>query len=601
MEVRVFFFLQGLVSMKNNFRWLADKSNLISICAVSTYLAMVFLSLFVKQDFLRFSAILFQISVSCTIILFLLVKLFKVQKKNKSMGILLGNKRNQMSTLMNMLPDMVWLTDDKGRYSRVNRVFADEIDLPESMILGKTSDQVWSRDTADKLSKYDDIVLSKNKTVQYEKSLKDANGNQGWLEIKKTPIVDDNKNIAGFIGIARDISGRKNAEDERKELAAHLRQSQKLEAIGTLAGGIAHDFNNILAAIMGYTEITISEITPDNPLFKRMERVLKAAHRGKDLVNQILTFSRQHEQQKQLVRMDLIVEEALALLCPIIPKSIQILSYNSGDVPTIYADPSQIHQVLMNLCTNSAYAMREKGGNLDLRIETCDLDESNRYIYEGLPSGKYVKLTVSDTGPGIDPRIANRIFEPFFTTKKLGEGSGMGLSVVHGIIKSLNGAIILTSEPDKGATFQIVIPKEEEVLKEEQLRSKLVSSGNERILFVDDEESIAEMAGEMLEKLGYEVISLQNSMEALDIFQKQHAKFNLVVTDLTMPFMSGEELAKEILSIRSDMPIIMCTGFSEVVSPEKAKKIGVKEYIMKPFLHEELAATIRKVLDTPSA
>ncbi|MBU4055660.1 MAG: response regulator [Proteobacteria bacterium] len=586
--------------MKNNFRWLADKSNLISICAVSTYLAMVFLSLFVKQDFLRFSAILFQISVSCTIILFLLVKLFKVQKKNKSMGILLGNKRNQMSTLMNMLPDMVWLTDDKGRYSRVNRVFADEIDLPESMILGKTSDQVWSRDTADKLSKYDDIVLSKNKTVQYEKSLKDANGNQGWLEIKKTPIVDDNKNIAGFIGIARDISGRKNAEDERKELAAHLRQSQKLEAIGTLAGGIAHDFNNILAAIMGYTEITISEITPDNPLFKRMERVLKAAHRGKDLVNQILTFSRQHEQQKQLVRMDLIVEEALALLCPIIPKSIQILSYNSGDVPTIYADPSQIHQVLMNLCTNSAYAMREKGGNLDLRIETCDLDESNRYIYEGLPSGKYVKLTVSDTGPGIDPRIANRIFEPFFTTKKLGEGSGMGLSVVHGIIKSLNGAIILTSEPDKGATFQIVIPKEEEVLKEEQLRSKLVSSGNERILFVDDEESIAEMAGEMLEKLGYEVISLQNSMEALDIFQKQHAKFNLVVTDLTMPFMSGEELAKEILSIRSDMPIIMCTGFSEVVSPEKAKKIGVKEYIMKPFLHEELAATIRKVLDTPS-
>ncbi|MBU4315974.1 MAG: response regulator [Proteobacteria bacterium] len=587
--------------MKNNFRWFADKSNLISICAVATYIAMVFLSLFVKQDFLRFSAILFQISVSCTIILFLLVKLFKAQKKNKSMGIRLGNKRNQLSTLMNMLPDMVWLTDDQGRYSRVNRVFADEIDLPESMILGKTSDQVWSRDTADKLSKYDDIVLSKNKTVQYEKSLKDANGNQGWLEINKTPIVDDNKNIAGFIGIARDISGRKNAEDERKELAAHLRQSQKLEAIGTLAGGIAHDFNNILAAIMGYTEITISEITPDNPLYKRMERVLKAAHRGKDLVNQILTFSRQHEQQKQLVKMDLIVEEALALLCPIIPKSIQILSYNSCDVSTIYADPSQIHQVLMNLCTNSAYAMREKGGNLDLRIETCDLDESNRYIYEGLPAGKYVRLTVSDTGPGIDPRIANRIFEPFFTTKKLGEGSGMGLSVVHGIIKSLNGAIILTSEPDKGATFQIVIPKEEEVLKEEQLRSKLVSSGNERILFVDDEESIAEMAGEMLEKLGYEVISLQNSMEALDIFQKQHAKFNLVVTDLTMPFMSGEELAKEILRIRSDMPIIMCTGFSEVVSPEKAKKIGVKEYIMKPFLHEELAATIRKVLDTPSA
>jgi PAS domain S-box-containing protein len=583
--------------MKNNFRWFSGSSDMLSTCAVAIYLAAIFLSLFVKEDFLRFSAMLFQVTVSCTVILFLLVKLFKTQTRNKTMALRLKIKKNELSTLMDMLPDMVWLTDEKGRYSKVNTVFKEELDLPEALILGKTSDQVWSGDTACKLSKYDDIVLSKRKTVQYEKSLEDSNGNQGWLEITKTPIPNSNGKPAGFIGIARDISGRKNAEDERKELAAHLRQSQKLEAIGTLAGGIAHDFNNILAAIMGYTEITISEITQDHPLFKRMERILKAAHRGKDLVNQILTFSRQHEQKKKMMKMDLIVEEALSLLRPLIPSSIQISNYKSGEANTIFADPTQIHQVLMNLCTNSAYAMREKGGKLDLRVETCVLDESTRNIYEGLPPGKYVRLTVSDTGPGVDPRIANRVFEPFFTTKKQGEGTGMGLSVVHGIIKSLNGAIRLTSEPDKGATFQIVIPREEEVPKEEYLRSKLVSCGNEKILFVDDEESIAEMAGEMLEKLGYEVTSLKNSMEALDVFEQQHDKFNLVVTDLTMPYMTGEELAKEILRIRADIPIIMCTGFSEVFSPEKAKTLGVKEYIMKPFLNDELASTIRKILD----
>jgi PAS domain S-box-containing protein len=583
--------------MKNKFRCFLGSNGVFSACAVVTYLAAIFLSLFVKEDFFRFSAILFQISVSCTVILFLLVKLFKTQSRNKAMALRLKIKKNELSTLMNMLPDLVWLADEKGRYSKVNTVFKEELDLPEALILGKTSDQVWSEDTARKFSKYDDIVLGKRKTVQYEKTLKDSQGNQGWLEITKAPLPSSNGKPEGFIGIARDISSRKNAEDERKELAAHLRQSQKLEAIGTLAGGIAHDFNNILAAIMGYTEITISEITQDHPLFKRMERILKAAHRGKDLVNQILTFSRQHEQQKKMVKMDLIVEEALSLLRPLIPSSIQISSYKAEESSTVFADPTQIHQVLMNLCTNATYAMREKGGKLDLRVETCVLDETTRNIYEGLPPGKYVRLTVSDTGPGIDPRIANRVFEPFFTTKKQGEGTGMGLSVVHGIIKSLNGAIRLSSEPDKGATFQIVIPWEEEIPKEEHLRSKLVSSGHEKILFVDDEESIAEMAGEMLEKLGYEVTSLQNSMEALDVFERQHDKFNLVVTDLTMPFMTGEELAKEILRIRADIPIIMCTGFSEVFSPEKAKTIGVKEYIMKPFLNDELASTIRKILD----
>ena len=576
-----------------------NSSGMTHLIVVGIYLAAIISSLFAEDPQLRIPLILFQMSISFFVIVYLIKNLIQSGRQNKTLAELLAIKKGELSALMDILPEMVWIGDSRSRYTSVNRTFMEEIQLPGELIIGKTPAEVWHEETAEKFNKDDDVVLKK-KTIQYEDTMVDSQNNPGWVQITKAPVLDDKNKVKGFVGIARDISQEKNAENEKKELAAHLRQSQKMEAIGTLAGGIAHDFNNILAAIMGYTEISITEVPQDHPVFNRLERILKAANRGKDLVNQIMTFSRQHEQKNQLVRLDLIVEEALSLLRPLIPRRIEIASFNSGERCYVLADPTQIHQILMNLCTNAAYAMRETGGRMDLRVEGCELTKADEEIYEGLEPGPYVRLTVSDTGPGIDPQLLNRVFEPFFTTKKKGEGTGMGLAVVHGIVKSLKGSVVLVSEPDKGATFQILFPRAAEVIKEITKIVPPISTGNERILFVDDEELIADMAHDMLERLGYDVISLKSSKEALDVFRENPDMVNLVVTDLTMPHMTGEELAREMLQIRSDIPIIMCTGFSEIVTQDKAKKMGIKEYIMKPFLHVELASTIRKVLDSPS-
>ena len=586
--------------MKENAGSLITFRGLWFVLCFGIYLVSIFLNLFLENQPLKQFLFYFNIGTSICIFSVLSYLLIAENKQYTHIRSILNERTNQLKTLMNSSPDLIWISDDKFRYTGINKAIIKEIELSEEMILGKTPSEVWNFAIARKFQKNDMLVLTDKKAVKYEQMFTDANGARGWFQIIKSPIFDSKNRVKGIVGIGRDITQQKYIESERKELESQLRQSQKMEAIGTLAGGIAHDFNNILAAVMGYAEISLTEIPPEHAIFPRLERILKAAHRGKELVNQILTFSRQHEQKKQLVKLDLIMDEALAMLRPIIPSSIEITYNNTGEPCMIHADPTQIHQVLMNLCTNSAYAMREKGGKLDLRLEPYEINDENSIAYDNLRSGLYARLTVSDTGPGIPPEAKNRVFDPFFTTKKQGEGTGMGLAVVHGIVKSLNGAAVLASEPEKGATFQILIPKVDEDLKEEMPRVPLISIGNEKILFVDDEEPIVEMAHEMLERLGYDVISVKNSEEALALFRRQHEQFNLVVTDLTMPNMTGEELAKEMLRIRSDIPIIMCTGFSEVVPPEKAMELGVKEYIMKPFLNRELAVTIRKILDNPA-
>ena len=567
--------------------------------AFAMYIGGIFLNIYINSSQIKNFFFYFHIASSLCVIAFLFYLFFTENRKNEQLKCQLDVGAGQLSALINSLPDMIWICNKKSEYVDVNRTIVEEIDLPEKMIIGKTPMEVWQDDIARKFVKDDQLVLKSRETVQYEQTFLDANGNRGWVRIIKSPVCNRKNKVMGFVGIARDITQQKYIENERKELESQLRQSQKMEAIGTLAGGIAHDFNNILAAVMGYAEISLTDLPTDHIVYSRLDRILKASHRGKELVTQILTFSRQHEQQKQLVKMDFIMDEALAMLRHIIPSSIEISYKKNGEPCMIHADPTQIHQVLMNLCTNSAYAMRQKGGKLDLRLEPYEINEYNQTVYNELREGLYTRLTVSDTGPGIPLEAKNRIFEPFFTTKKQGEGTGMGLAVVHGIIKSLNGGIYLASEPGKGATFQILIPRVNEDLKEETPRIPLISIGNEKILFVDDEEPIVEMAHEMLERLGYDVISVKNSEEALALFRRQHNQFNLVVTDLTMPNMTGEELAREMLRIRSDIPIIMCTGFSEVVPPEKAKEMGIKEYIMKPFLNRELAVSIRRILDNP--
>jgi CheY-like chemotaxis protein len=329
-----------------------------------------------------------------------------------------------------------------------------------------------------------------------------------------------------------------------------------------------------------------------------MYEVLKAAERAKNLVKQILTFSRQSEQEPKPIKVGPIIQEVAKLLQATLPANIQIVLSVSEEQGTIMADPTQIHQVLMNLGTNAYHAMRIKGGILEINLSEIILTNEDRIGHHNLMSGPYLKLMVSDTGHGINPMILDRIFDPYFTTKDPGEGTGMGLAVVHGIVKGYKGDIQVYSEPGIGTAFHIYLPEIiSEVAVPQTETAEAEQGGNERILLVDDEEQIVDMMHQMLLNLGYQVIARTSSIEALEAFKAQPHKFDLVLTDQTMPNMSGAELAQALMQIRPEIPIILCTGFSEVVTEAQAKMIGIREYVMKPIIKNEMAAAIRRALD----
>ena len=395
-----------------------------------------------------------------------------------------------------------------------------------------------------------------------------------------------------------EIVERKRVEEEKEKMQIQLRQAQKMEAIGTLSGGIAHDFNNILTAILGYTEIVLDDIPEGTETRQRLGQVLKASHRARDLVRQILAFSRQSEQELQPVRISHILKEALKLLRASLPSTIEIQQYIETETGTgtILADPTQIHQVLMNLCANAAHAMRETGGVLKVTLGDVELD-AEETAHHPIDPGSYQRLTVGDTGHGMDPATIERIFDPYFTTKTPGEGTGLGLAVVHGIVRSHGGAITVHSKLGKGSTFQVLLPriKSESVTQAE--RSVRLPGGKERILLVDDEDLLVTVVREMLTRLGYDVVGRTSSVEALELFRRQPDGFDLVITDQTMPHMTGADFAEALLRIRPDLPIILCTGFSEVITEEEAKAIGIREFVMKPMAAGEIAQIIRRVLD----
>ncbi len=386
-------------------------------------------------------------------------------------------------------------------------------------------------------------------------------------------------------------------EEEVKKRTAELQQAQKLEAIGTLAGGIAHDFNNILSAILGYTEMAKGALPADSQPVKDLERVIKAGNRAADLVKQLLTFSRQGEQELQPVRIQHIIKEALKLLHATIPSSIEIRQDIDSNCAPILANPTQIHQILLNLCTNARYAMLKKGGILSVSLSQVEVPEAGLPEAPKLTGGTYLVLRVSDTGYGMDRDTMAKIFDPFFTTKERGEGTGLGLAVVHGIVTKLGGQITVSSEPGKGTVFQLYFPvvDMEEPVKQGDTSSVL--GGKERILVVDDEVELAEMIQRMLADLGYDATSFTDSVEALQEFTGGAEAYDLVITDMTMPSITGAELARRVLTVKPGMPIILCTGFSEIMDEKKAKAMGIREYIMKPVIKSELAKIVRKVLD----
>ena len=426
------------------------------------------------------------------------------------------------------------------------------------------------------------------------------NGEVRHILVRARAIKDATGSIVKRYGVNQDITERKRELEEKIRLELQLLQAQKMEALGTLAGGIAHDFNNVLEGIIGFAEMVKEEVAADSSQHRRIGLVLKGANRGRDLVKQILMFSRQNRQEQKPVALGEIVEEGLRLLRPTLPSTIEIRLKHLADDDTIYANSGQIHQVLMNLCTNAAHAMRETGGFLEIDISQAAFAAEDSLPLPDMQPGAYVVLTVSDTGCGMEPKIIDRIFDPFYTTKGQGEGTGLGLSVVHGIIKSHGGYITVRSESGKGSTFQVYLPKSETQVSKIITGALPVKGGKERVLFVDDEDILVDLGNERLMKLGYDVIATTSSIEALELFKKEPHKIDLVITDYTMPHLTGIDLATELLRVRADIPIILCTGHSDDVSPEIIKAAGIRELLMKPQSRDEIAQAIRRVLDAKS-
>jgi PAS domain S-box-containing protein len=433
------------------------------------------------------------------------------------------------------------------------------------------------------------MVFKEGLVRDYPLEIRHRNGHVTTVLYNASVYRDDTGSVIGVFAAARDVS-------EQQKLEVQLRQAQKMEALGTLSGGIAHDFNNILAAIVGFTELLSGHIAKGSRDAHRIERIMEASIRGRELVQQMLTFSRKTEQEKKPLRVSSIVKETVKLIRATTPATISVKVNTMTESDLILGDPTQIQQVLMNLCTNAAYAMRENGGSLDIDLNDFSVSASDGNP-DGIEPGLYVKLTVRDTGTGISGDIVNKIFDPFFTTKKLGEGTGLGLSVVHGIVKHSNGHITVESELGRGSTFTVYFPRITGGPEADDVSDDELPTGSDRILFVDDEEALVEMGEDILAELGYEVASRISSREALEFLKLDPTRFDLVITDQTMPEMTGVELAKEVLAIRPDMPIIMCTGFSYVVDADKARAAGIKAFAMKPLTKREIARTIRKVLD----
>jgi PAS domain S-box-containing protein len=393
-----------------------------------------------------------------------------------------------------------------------------------------------------------------------------------------------------------DLSDQIKAEAERERLEAQLRQAQKMEALGTLAGGIAHDFNNILSAVLGYSELGMQDLDDvGHPLYPKLKAINHAGHRARDLVEQILAFSRMQEQLHAPVKISPIVKEALKLLRSSLPANIHVKADIKADRP-VMGDPTQIHQIIMNLCTNAYHAMQVSGGALGVSLEQATVETAKQLSGLSLPSGQYLRLTISDTGAGIRPAIINRIFEPYFTTKEKGKGTGLGLAVVHGIVKGHGGEIEVESEMGKGTRFTVWLPVSDDETAENSMHPVKLPGGSEHVLLVDDEKDLVEIGSEMLQRLGYRVTAIVGSSAAIDLFAEDPFRFDLVITDYNMPGLTGDQMAKQMLAIRQQMPIIVCTGFSEVFDQQRAQAMGIRKVMMKPLTMEAIAHSVREVL-----
>ena len=508
----------------------------------------------------------------------------------------LEESEERLRTAFETFPDPVTIVQaHDGRCVDVNSAFTRLTGWRRDEVIGKTADDlaIW-RNPEDREKMMAGIAEhGRIENLEAQFNLKKGR----LITALMSAVLINLRDRPHILTITRDISELKAAQQERERLKLQLIQAQKMEAIGTLAGGIAHDFNNILGAILGFTEMALYDTTEGSMERYNMEQVLKAGHRAKDLVKQILAFSRKSEQDKQVISINPIIKEALVLLRASLPTTIEIKLDIKPNLGAIFADPAQIHQVLMNLCTNSAHAMEAAGGILKVSLNSTTIGVKAASYNPELKPGNYLMLTVEDTGCGMDAATLKRIFDPYFTTKAVGKGSGMGLSVVHGIVRGHGGALTVESTPNKGTRVDILFPLVNRKIKSDTEKLKTVPTGNECILFIDDEQSLMDLAKSMLQKLGYRVVTCSGPIEALSAFEAEPDRFDLVVSDMTMPHMTGDRLAEELMKIRSNIPVIICTGHSEKLDAVRAKAIGIKGFLKKPFTILEFSETLRQVLD----
>lgn len=498
-----------------------------------------------------------------------------------------------LDNILNHVPHQIFWKDRQLIYQGCNQAFATFAGLERTNeIIGKNDyDLPWSREEADSYRMCDEQVIISGKAMyDLEEPVTHADGRQKTVITSKVPLRDQNGNVFGVLGILFDITERKHMEES-------IKQTQKMEAIGTLAGGIAHDFNNILGSIIGYTELSIDETARDSRSSGYLKQVLQSALRAKELVRQILTFSRKGREERIPIHLSPIINEEAKLLRSTLPATIEIQQKIEDSTGMVNADSTQMHQVVMNLCTNAAHAMQESGGVLEIVLDSIIITPESIKKYPDLLPGPYMVMKISDTGTGIDKAILHRIFEPFFTTKDKDKGTGMGLAVVHGIVRDHGGDIFVESRFLEGTTFTVLLPKIIPESHEEKKPESDAPQGKGHILLIDDEKMLLDLGERILTSLGYDVTTKTGSIEAFEAFRQSPGLYDVVISDQTMPHMTGYSLSREILKINPSTRIILCTGYSDTITPEKAHSVGIKMLLFKPIRKIELAEAIRQVLD----
>ena len=523
----------------------------------------------------------------------------------------LRESQKRLAEIIEFLPDATLVVNGAGKVIAWNRAIEAMTGVTAKEMLGKGDRAYAVPFYAERRPVLVDIAMQEDPEAEKSYTTLKRQENVIFGEAFLPNMPPGNRHLSATASVFRNAQGKivaamecirdrteqVCAEEEKKKMQDQLFAAQKMEAIGTLAGGIAHDFNNVLASMIGYAELA-RHMSQETWTHKYLEQVTEAGDRAKKLINQILAFSSKREQEQTPVNISLLAREVLELLRSTLPATIEIQQHIAADYAAVLADPTKIHQIIMNLCTNAAHAMREKGGILDISISTVYLTEDFYPIREDARTGAYVLLTVKDNGQGIDPAILEKIYDPFFTTKKPGEGTGLGLSVVYGIVKSCGGVITVQSDVGKGTTFNVYFPcMPDTVSVQERKDEENLIGGHEQILCIDDEESITRLIHEFLESIGYKVVSTTNCLEALSVYREDPHRFDLVITDLTMPQMTGLDLAEKILSIRPDIPIVLCTGYNETFTLEDIKRRGLKDLIVKPIALKSLALRVRRVLD----